>query len=39
VQSPSTLGRWRDADPELRAALSERAADALDRFGYQSSSE
>jgi len=39
VQSPSTLGRWRDADPELRAALSECAADALDRFGYQSSSE
>jgi GT2 family glycosyltransferase len=39
VQAPSTLGRWREADPELRAALTERAADALERFGYQSSSE
>jgi GT2 family glycosyltransferase len=39
VQAPPTLGRWRDADPELRRALSERAADALERFGYQSSSE
>ena len=39
VQAPPTLGRWRDADPALRAALSERAADALERFGYQSSSE
>ena len=39
VRVPATLGRWREADPELRAALSERAADALERFGYQSSSE
>ncbi|HSS80516.1 MAG TPA: glycosyltransferase [Gaiellaceae bacterium] len=39
VQAPSTLGRWREADPELQAALSERAADALERFGYQASSE
>jgi GT2 family glycosyltransferase len=39
VQAPPTLGRWREADPELRTALSERAADALERFGYQSSSE
>ena len=39
VQTPPTLGRWREADPELRAALNERAADALERFGYQSSSE
>ena len=39
VQAPPTLGRWREADPQLRAALSERAADALERFGYQSSSE
>jgi hypothetical protein len=39
VQAPATLGRWREADAELRAALSQRAADALERFGYQSSSE
>jgi hypothetical protein len=39
VQTPTTLGRWREAEPELRAALTERAADALERFGYQSSSE
>jgi GT2 family glycosyltransferase len=39
VHAPSSLGRWRQADPELRAALTERAADALERFGYQSSSE
>jgi GT2 family glycosyltransferase len=39
VQTPPTLGRWREADPDLRAALNERAADALRRFGYQSSSE
>ena len=39
VQAPPTLGRWREADPELQAALTDRAADALERFGYQSSSE
>ena len=39
LQVPPTLGRWREADPELRVALSEHAADALERFGYQSSSE
>ncbi len=39
VHAPPSLGRWRDAEPELRAALTERAADALARFGYQSSSE
>jgi GT2 family glycosyltransferase len=39
VQAPPTLGRWREADPELQRALTERAADALERFGYQSSSE
>ena len=39
VRAPRTLGRWREADPELRRALTERAADALERFGYQSSSE
>jgi hypothetical protein len=37
VQAPTSLGRWRDS--ELREALTERAADALERFGYQSSSE
>jgi GT2 family glycosyltransferase len=39
VQAPPSLGRWREADPRLQTALSERAADALERFGYQSSSE
>jgi len=39
VQTPATLGRWREAESELRATLTERAADALERFGYQSSSE
>jgi hypothetical protein len=39
VRPPSSLGRWRSADPELRAALTEATADALRRFGYQSSSE
>ena len=39
VQAPPTLGRWREADPELRAALEARAGDALRRFDYQSSSE
>jgi GT2 family glycosyltransferase len=38
VQAPPTLGRWRQAEPELQGRLSERAADALERFGYQSSS-
>ena len=38
VEPPATLGRWRQADPQLRAQLTERAADALERFGYQSSS-
>jgi hypothetical protein len=38
VRAPRTLGRWRAAEPALRALLSERAADALERFGYQSSS-
>jgi GT2 family glycosyltransferase len=39
VQTPATLGRWREVDSTLQAALTERAADALERFGYQSSSE
>src|SRR6185503_9656389 len=29
VEAPRTLGRWREADPELQAALTDRAADAL----------
>jgi hypothetical protein len=39
VEPPETLGRWREADPELRDALEARAGDALRRFGYQSASE
>jgi hypothetical protein len=38
VEPPETLGRWREADPELRDALEARAGDALRRFGYQSAS-
>jgi hypothetical protein len=38
VRAPATLGRWREADPAVTAALEERAAEALRRFGYQSSS-
>jgi hypothetical protein len=38
VRAPASLGRWREAEPELRDRLSERAGDALARFGYQSSS-
>ena len=36
--APGTFGRWRAEDPETTAALTERAAGALARFGYQSSS-
>lgn len=39
VQAPPTLGWWREAEPELQAQLTASAADALARFGYQSSSE
>lgn len=39
VRPPATLGRWREADPQLQAELTGRAAEALERFGYQSSSE
>jgi GT2 family glycosyltransferase len=39
VRPPATLGRWRDADPSVTAELEARAAEALRRFGYQSSSE
>jgi hypothetical protein len=39
VRPPATLGRWREADPQLQAELTGRGAEALERFGYQSSSE
>src|SRR5262249_46047217 len=39
VKRPSSFGRWRDEDPALGAALTERASAELIRFGYQSSSE
>jgi GT2 family glycosyltransferase len=39
VRTPSSLGRWRDADAATVRQLEERAGDALRRFGYQSSSE
>ena len=38
VSRPETFGRWRTEDPSLVAPLTERAAPALARFGYQSSS-
>jgi hypothetical protein len=38
VRHPGTFGRWRERDPAETGALTERAADALARFGYQSSS-
>lgn len=34
VVSPPTLGRWRDADPALVAALEHNAGDGLRAFGY-----
>jgi hypothetical protein len=39
VEEPSSLGRWRAADPETVRLLEQRAGDVLRRFGYQSSSE
>ena len=39
VRPPSSLGRWRDEDPAAVAELEARGAEALRRFGYQSSSE
>ena len=39
VRLPSSFGRWRAEDPALGAALTERAREALVRFGYQSASE
>jgi hypothetical protein len=38
VQAPATFGRWRNEEPRAVAALTERAGDALRRFGYQSAS-
>jgi hypothetical protein len=35
VKPPSSLGRWRDADPGVIARLETTAGDALVRFGYQ----
>jgi hypothetical protein len=34
VASPPTLGRWRDADPALVAALEQNGGDGLRAFGY-----
>jgi hypothetical protein len=34
VEAPPTIGRWRSADRELVAVLEQRAASALERFGY-----
>jgi hypothetical protein len=38
IQTPETIGRWREQPPEAAAALEERARDGLARFGYHSSS-
>jgi hypothetical protein len=38
VAAPDTLGRWRAEDADAVAALEEHGAEALARFGYQSSS-
>jgi len=38
VAAPQTLGRWRTRPPEEVAELEREAAEALRRFGYQSSS-
>jgi hypothetical protein len=35
VEPPPTLGRWREADPELVQELEQNAAPALERFGYR----
>ena len=35
VASPPTLGRWRNADPALVAALEQDAGDGLRAFGYE----
>ena len=35
VEPPPTLGRWREAEPELVQELERIAAPALARFGYR----
>jgi hypothetical protein len=35
VEPPPTLGRWREAEPELVQELERIAAPALERFGYR----
>ncbi len=35
VQPPPTLGRWREAEPELVQELEQIATPALERFGYE----
>jgi N-acetylglucosaminyl-diphospho-decaprenol L-rhamnosyltransferase len=37
IRAPASVGRWRHEPPESVRLLEERAADALERFGYQSS--
>jgi hypothetical protein len=34
VEAPPTIGRWREADPELAKELERIARPALERFGY-----
>lgn len=34
IHAPSSLGRWRDAEPGLLAELQARTGPALTRFGY-----
>jgi len=34
IEAPPTLGRWRQQDPALLAALHAEAGAALDAFGY-----
>lgn len=34
VQTPTTIGRWRDAAPELLASVTNAAGGGLRRFGY-----
>lgn len=34
VQTPDTIGRWRDADPQLASQVMAITGDGLQRFGY-----
>ncbi|WP_193171399.1 sulfotransferase [Nisaea nitritireducens] len=36
IRTPSSIGRWRNIPGEDAHILTEKAADALERFGYQS---